>query len=92
MADLQNAAIYGDDYGIRTLGANMVNPTMADGSTDWGAILANGIRGAAQGAIASQVQGAYASGQLVYPQQAGAQGGNLMPLLVIGVVLYMVLK
>lgn len=65
--DLQQNALYGSPVAAwNTLGAGMVNPTKANGDTDWGAILANGIRGAAQGAIASQVQGAYDSGQLVH--------------------------
>lgn len=64
--DLQQQALYGNPVAAyNTLGANMVNPVKANGETDWGAILANGIRGAAQGAIGAQVSGAYASGQLV---------------------------
>ncbi len=65
--DLQQNALYGNPVAAyNTIGAGMVNPVKANGDTDWNAILANGIRGAAQGAIAAQVQGAYASGQLVY--------------------------
>lgn len=66
--DLQQMAIYGNPVAAyQTLGAQMVNPERANGDTDWNAILANGIRGAAQGAIAAQVNSAYASGQLMAP-------------------------
>jgi hypothetical protein len=92
MADLTKVALFGDDAtAYRTLGANMLNPVAASGETDWGAILMNGIRGAAQGAIASQVQGAYSSGQL-QPLPPVARTNSLMPLLLIGGLLYMVAK
>jgi len=83
--DLQQNALYGSPVAAyNQLGANMVNPVKANGETDWGAILANGIRGAAQGAIGAQVNGAYASGQLVAPvgyQQTSASGLNGLILL-----------
>lgn len=83
--NIQQDAIYGSPAAAyQTLGASMVNPMMANGDTDWNAILANGIRGAAQGAIAAQVQGAYASGQLVQPtayHQASASSLNGLLLL-----------
>ena len=89
MAGLPQVALFGDDAAAyNTLGANMLNPVAASGETDWGAILMNGIRGAAQGAIASQVQGAYSSGQLQPPPVA--RTNSLMPLLLIGGLLYMV--
>lgn len=91
MADLTKVALFGDDAAAyQTLGANMLNPVAASGETDWGAILMNGIRGAAQGAIASQVQGAYASGQLQSP--VVNRSASLMPLLLIGGLLYLVAK
>lgn len=78
--DLQQNAIYGSPVSAyNQLGATMANPSKANGETDWGAILANGIRGAAQGAIAAQVQGAYNSGQLIAAptyQQTSATGLN----------------
>jgi hypothetical protein len=90
--NIQQDAIYGNPVqAYQTLGATMVNPMQANGETDWGAILANGIRGAAQGAIAAQVNGAYASGQLMQPtayQQPRSNG--LTGLLLVGAVLYMV--
>lgn len=94
MEDLTTVALWGPDanaYG--TLGAQMVNPVSASGDTDWGAILTNGIRGAAQGAIAAQVNGAYASGQLVNSatgQRAGQ--GSLLTLLLIGGVIWAVMQ
>lgn len=69
--DLQQNAIYGTDVrAYNYLGATMANPQTATGETDWGAILANGIRGAAQGAIQARVEEAYASGQLYAPAPA----------------------
>lgn len=68
MMGIQQDAIYGNPVmAYQNLTASMVNPERANGDTDWNAILANGIRGAAQGAIMAQVQGAYASGQLMPP-------------------------
>lgn len=91
MASLTQVALFGDDAAAyNTLGANMLNPVAANGDTDWGAVLLNGIRGAAQGAIASQVQGAYASGQLQQPMVA--RSNSIMPLLLIGGLLYMVAR
>lgn len=92
MSDYINDAIYGYTGG-NTLGADMLNPGAAQSSTDWGAILANGIRGAAQGAIAAQVGGAYASGQL--QQQAVAQqqkNSTFILLLIAGGVLFAMSK
>jgi hypothetical protein len=92
MSDYTNDAIYGYTGG-NTLGADMLNPSAAQGFTDWGAILANGIRGAAQGAIGGMVNNAYASGQL--QQQAIVQqrsNSQFMTLLIIGAVIYAVTR
>lgn len=88
--DLQQYAIYGDPArAYQTLGANMVNPEKANGETDWGAILANGIRGAAQGAIEAQVRDAYASGQLVSPTYQPTTGPTgLNGLLLVGALVW----
>jgi hypothetical protein len=94
MASLTQTALFGDDsMASGGMGADMLNPGSASGSTDWGAVLMNGIRGAAQGAIASQVQGAYTSGQLV-PNAAFSNHASISPmtLLLLGVVLYVVAK
>lgn len=88
---LQNDAIYGDAPNRSMMSATMLNSGQAQDSFDWGAVLANGIRGAAQGAMAASVNGAYASGQLVAPNyQNRGQGVSLVPLLVIGGILYAV--
>lgn len=88
MSDYTNDALFGT-YGGGALGADMLNPAAAQSATDWGAILANGIRGAAQGAIAAKVGGAYASGQLVNQQAAQAKGNSqFLTLLLVGGVLY----
>lgn len=92
---LESNAIYGNDDGIRTFGATMLNPYAASDDFDIGSVLAAGIRGAAQGAMQAKVYDAYASGQLRLPssyQQPVYQSGmgGLMPLLIIGAVLYAV--
>ena len=93
--DLQQMAIYGDDVrAYQALGAAMANPAQANGDTDWNAILTNGIRGAAQGALQSQINAAYASGQLVnqptYQPTTGPTGLN--GLLLIAALAYFVMK
>ena len=93
---LTNDALYGA-YQTPYMGADMLNGS-AESSTDWGAVLAGGIVGAAQGAIGQMVNGAYASGQLIpspAQQQAVAaanQQRQMMTMLIIGAVVYMVAK
>lgn len=87
---LQLDALFGGQPNTSLMGADMLNSGQAQDSFDWGAVLANGIRGAAQGAMAASVQGAYDSGQLRAPLGV-SQGGNLMPLLLIGGLLYAVM-
>jgi hypothetical protein len=88
--NIQQDAIYGGPAAMyQTLGANMVNPAQASGETDWNAILANGIRGAAQGAIQAQVNGAYASGQLVNPAAQGRS--NMTGLILLAGLAYLVM-
>lgn len=93
---LTNDALYGE-YQAPYMGADMLNGS-AQSSTDWGAVLAGGIVGAAQGAIGQMVGGAYASGQLQPPPavvaqaQAQAQQRQLMTLLIIGAVIYAAVK
>lgn len=92
--DIQQNAIYGTDVrAYNYLGASMANPVQATGESDWGAILANGIRGAAQGAIASQVRGAYESGQLVQPTayQPTTSASGLNGLLLIAALAWIVM-
>lgn len=89
----QNDALFGDQKNTSLMGADMLNSGAAQNSMDWGAVLANGIRGAAQGAMAASVNGAYASGQLQGQAPGrGAANGGLMPLLLIGGVLYLVMQ
>lgn len=90
--DYYNNAVYGYTSD-GTLGADMLNPAQASDGNDWGSILASGIRGAAQGAIAARVSGAYQSGQL--QQQAVQQqkaNGQFMVLLIVGGLLYLASK
>lgn len=96
MSSLTNDALYGE-YQAPYLGADMLNGS-AQSSTDWGAVLAGGIVGAAQGAMSQMVGGAYSSGQLqpspaaVAASQAAAQQRQMMTLLVIGAVIYAATK
>jgi hypothetical protein len=96
MGSLTNDALYGA-YQAPTLGANMMNAN-AQSETDWGAVLAGGIVGAAQGAIGQMVGGAYASGQLLPSpaQQAAlqqqAQQRQMIMLLIVGALVYVVAK
>lgn len=91
MADYYNDALWGYTSS-GSMGADMLNPGAAGGETDWGAILANGIRGAAQGAIGSMVRGAQVSGQLATAQIQRQQSNQLFMLLLIGGVLYLATK
>jgi hypothetical protein len=100
MANMTSDALFSGAQGFG-MGADMLNPGAASDSVDWGAVLANGIRGAAQGAIAASVGGAYASGQLqpmpgrdMYgnPLPVASSGANLIPLLLIGAVLFLAMR
>jgi hypothetical protein len=92
MGDYTNDAIYGYT-GSGTLGADMLNPYAASGPEDFGAVIANGIRGAAQGAIGGMVAGAQASGQLQQAAIVRQQSNNtLLVLLLVGGVLYAMSK
>jgi hypothetical protein len=90
----EDNAIYGGLSMNTGLSAQTMNPTYATSSFDWGAILTNGIRGATEGAMAGLVAEKYASGQLVVPgaQQQVARANNMMPLLVVGVLAYVLMK
>jgi hypothetical protein len=91
MGDYYNDAVFGYTSS-GTLGADMLNPGVTSGETDWGAILANGIRGAAQGAIGSMVRGAQQSGQIAAAQVAQKKSNQLFMLILIGGALYLATK
>jgi hypothetical protein len=88
--DLANYSLFGDQQNNSAIPANLLS-TNAEGEIDWGAVLAGGIRGAAQGAIRAQVNEKYADGQLVnpYPQN---QSRNNTNLLLIGLVIFLLVK
>lgn len=95
MSSLTNDAIYGANQ-APYMTATMFNPN-ATSDTDWGAVLANGIVGASQAALATMVGGAYASGQLQNPvvaqqQYAAQQRSQMTTLLIVGAVIYLVAK
>lgn len=96
MSNITNDALFGN-YQAPYMGATMMNAN-AQTETDWGAVLAGGIVGAAQGAIGGMVAGAYASGQLqptpaqMAAYQAQRQQSQLITLLIIGAVIYAVVK
>ncbi len=84
---------YGPDVRNTSLiPANIMSAT-AEGGYDWNAILSNGIRGAAQGAILASVGERFESGQLrAPPVPPGARPMSMQTLLLIAVVAYVVLK
>jgi hypothetical protein len=89
--DLSVYSLYGDQANTSAIPQSMLNSN-ADGTTDWGAVLAQGIRGAAQGAIRASVNEKYASGQLVAPYGTTGQAFTGNNLLLIAVVAFFLLK
>lgn len=89
--DLANYSIFGNAANTSALPANMLNSN-ADGSTNWNAVLADGIRGAAQAAISASVGEKFQSGQLVSQAQATARSDQTRNLLVLGVLAYFVMR
>jgi hypothetical protein len=88
-------AIYGGVQNTSYMGADMMNPAYAQAETDWNAVLTNGIRGATAGALSALVGEKFASGQLQYQYpvaRPGMQANGLMPILVIGGLLYVLTK
>jgi hypothetical protein len=79
---------YGRDNNYSAIPATMMNASASD-EIDWGAVVTNGIKGAAVNAIQTMVGGAYASGQLQTPVQqsvAVSASPQTMNLLIIGAV------
>lgn len=99
--DYQNSALYGSAPNNSTLTADMLNPA-ASGPNDWQAILTNGIAGAAVNGINGAVNNAVQAGALQNAITANNNGlysppvvvGNdgLLPLLLIGALLYALAK
>lgn len=95
MATYTENALYGPGPNLSAINAQMLNPAYAQGETDWGAVMANGIRGATQGAIAGLVAEKYASGQLVSPNNPQALAlpqNNMLMWLLVGGAVYMLAK
>ncbi|RFP36153.1 hypothetical protein [Duganella sp. BJB476] len=92
MSQYSVSALYGDDANTSEIPADMMNQFAASGATDWNAILANGIRGAAQAGIAASVNEKFNDGQLVRPPVANtATNKNTTMLLMVGLA-YLVLR
>lgn len=100
--DYQTDALYGDNYGNGGLDATMLNPGALH-PNDWETVLTNGVSHSAlnglNGWIANQVQ----AGQIANAQAAGGLSirgtgngvvvnGGMVPWLVVGAILYAVLK
>jgi hypothetical protein len=86
------AGLYGTDNNYSAIPANMMNASAED-EFDWGAVVTNGIKGAAYNAIGQLVNGAYASGQLqqavpYQPAQAPMQTTTLLMLAVGAFLLF----
>lgn len=91
--DFSIDALFGGGANTSQIPATMLNPGAAGGARDWGAILADGIVGATNGAIGALVKEKFDSGQLVATQTAAAQQQKqLMPLIVIGGIAYLLMK
>lgn len=92
--DYATAAIYGDTPNNSQIPADMLNSGAAGDETDWGAVLAGGIRGAAQAAISASVGAKFADGQLVTASTATARAkaAQARTWLVIAVVAYLALR
>lgn len=75
------------DRNYSAIPATMMNGGASD-EIDWGAVVTNGIKGAAINAINTMVGGAYASGQLQAPRQydqpVGVNNPQTMQLLMLG--------
>ena len=71
------APVFGD-RNYSAIPANMMN-ACADNEIDWGAVVTNGIKGAAVNAIQTMVGGAYASGQLQAPAQYAPAPAGISP-------------
>lgn len=89
--DLANYSIFGNAANTSAIPSNMLN-TNADGTTNWNAVLADGIRGAAQAAISASVGEKFADGQLVSQAQATARSNQTRNLLIVGVLAYFFLR
>lgn len=91
MATYENNALFGDNSDYAAIPANMLNAG-ADGAVDWGYVVSQGIKGAAQNAIGAMVNGAYADGQLQQNRTVSVSADkNTMNLLIIGAIAFFVL-
>lgn len=84
--------VFGADNNYSAIPATMMNRS-ASSDVDWGAVVTNGIKGAAVNAINTMVNGAYIGGQLQpLPSQqvamAGPASAGTTQLLLIGAVLW----
>lgn len=94
--DYQTGALFGNAPNPSTITAQDVNPA-ASGPNDWTTILTNGFASAAVNGINGAVNNAIVKGQI---ENANAQTALLPPiqsisltsLLVIGAIIYMVVK
>lgn len=87
----ESNALFGENDGYSAIPANMLNAG-ADGAVDWGYVVSQGIKGAAQNAIGAMVNGAYADGQLQQNRTVQVTADkNTMNLLIIGALVFFVL-
>ncbi len=87
--------VFGANNNYSAIPATMMNGS-ASSDIDWGAVVTNGIKGAAFNAINTMVGGAYASGQLqspvnIAPTAPSAISPQTMQMLMIGIVAWLVL-
>jgi hypothetical protein len=102
--DYQIRTLYGDTTGAGGLDATMLNPAAA-GPNDWQTVLTNGFANSAlyglngwmtnqlnAGAIANQQAAQQAGLTLAGTRNGLTIGGNILPMLMVGAILYAVLK
>lgn len=88
--DQQLSAIFGGADNPSLIAPGEWNPSAQD-STDYRAVIADGIRGITNKLIGEAVGEKYASGQLYSTAYRNRQG-SLMPLLMIGGIVYLLVK
>jgi hypothetical protein len=100
--DYQMNALYGDQTGAGGLDATMLNPSAA-GPDDWQTILTSGMAGSAMYGLNGWINNQLQAGAIANQQAANqftvrgirnglAINGGMVPWLVVGAVLYAVLK
>ncbi len=92
MDDYQNVAIFGTGRCRSAISADMLNSANASDPKDWNAILAYGIRGAAQAAISASVGEKFADGQLVSNAKMTANSDQSKNILLVCILAFFLMS